>query len=442
MAKRCWDWAAVSVCLVLSAGCTFHPAGEREERAAAQSAGRRYEIPIDRRAISPLPPEPAIDDLVQFALLSNADVEQAYWQWRSALEQVPIDGTQATNLALTGSLGISHGRTSLSQATIGVGNDPMADIVLPNKLDAAASRALALARAAGNRFRQSQLDLRAKVIADYDDYALTARFSRLDQQNIQLLSVIVTVTQARNRAGATGQQDVLKAENDLDEARNDLASNDAQLPAQRAALNALLNRAPQFPLPPPEHLPLARSFTVSESDLLAKIERQNLQLAEQTDQVSSRQADIQLARLLYEPDVSFSAGTDLQGIAQTLVGMVTVPILKYEAIHAAVAQAQANLRAADANRRQLSNDLAAEMVEAISQIRDADREIALYEHSILPRARQVVLLTRSNYETGNASLLDVLEGQRSLIDIERLVASTQVSRDKRVAQVETLLGNN
>ena len=424
--------------LTLAAGCTVHPAGEREERRAALSAGRPYEPPVDRRPVPPLPDRPTPDDLVRYALLTNADVERAYWEWRAAVEQVPIDGTQATNLAFTGSVGISHGRTSLSQTTITAGNDPMADIVLPNKLDAAARRALELARAAGKRFRQAQFDLRAKVISAYDDYALTAELSRLGRQNVGLLATVVAVTQARSRAGAAGQQDVLRAQNELDLARNDVAANDAQLPAERATLNALLNRPPDAALPEPPALPPSRPVPASDREVLILIARQNPQLLALADEAGSRRVGIEVARLLYEPDVSILASTDLKGIAQTVSPFITVPILKYEAIRASVAQAEADLRATEAARRQAIHDLSAQAVADLATLRDADRQLDLYERSVLPRARQIVTLGRSAYESGAASLLDVLDGQRSLVEIERLVAQLRAVRDRRLADVESL----
>ena len=76
-------------------------------------------------------------------------------------------------------------------------------------------------------------------------------------------------------------------------------------------------------------------------------------------------------------------------------------ILKYEAIRASVAQAQANLRAAVAARHQVGRDLAAQAVADVATLRDADRQLDLYEGSVLPRARQVVTVSRSAYESGS-----------------------------------------
>jgi outer membrane protein TolC len=144
--------------------------------------------------------------------------------------------------------------------------------------------------------------------------------------------------------------------------------------------------------------------------------------------------------LQYLPDFSLSAGTDLAGVTQSLMGMVTVPLLRYQAIDAAIAQAQANLRATQAMRRQAHNDLQAQVVMDISTIRDADRQIELLESVILPRAEQTAALTRLAYESSRASLLDSLDSRRALIAIQRLVANLRMTREKSLADLDAVLG--
>lgn len=121
------------------------------------------------------------------------------------------------------------------------------------------------------------------------------------------------------------------------------------------------------------------------------------------------------------------------------MGMVTVPLLRYQAIDAAVAQAEANLRATEALRRQTRNDLRAQVVMDLSTIRDADRQLDLFEHTVLPRARQGVTVGRSAYEAGQSSLLDLLDAQRSLITLHRLVAHLRATREQRLADLEMII---
>ena len=419
-------------------GCTVHPQGEQEERHAALQAGKSFEKPVSERNAPPLPENPTADELVRYALLTNADLEQRYWDWRSAIEQIPQDGTQPTNLALSAGTTLNKGNLSRDRTTLSAFNDPMADIVWPEKISVAAKRALENARAAGLRFQKTKFDLRNKVLAAYYDYALSAEFIRLEEANAELLQTTAMVVEARNRAGTAGQQDLLKARNELDMSRNDVANMKSQLPALRAALNALLSRDAGSALPVPAQLPSIRPMGYTDDQLLALAAKQNPELAALAAEIKGRSEGIRLARLQYMPDFSVSASTDLAGIAQTLTGMVTVPLLRYQAINAAITQAEANLKSTDAMRRQTRNDLNAQIVMDISTLRDADRQLDLFEHTVLPRARQVVTVARSAYETGQSTLLDLLDSQRSLIAIQRLVANLRVAREKRLAELEAI----
>jgi cobalt-zinc-cadmium efflux system outer membrane protein len=423
-------------------GCTVHPLGEREERAAALQAGKPFERRIEVREISPLTESPTVDQLVEYALLSNAELEQHYWEWRSAIEQIPQDGTQITTLNVAAGTSITHGHPSWGSSTLALSNDPMTDIHWPGKLDAAAKQTLENARAAGQRFIKAKYDLRNKVLSAYYDYALNAQLIRLEQSNQQLLRTTATVTEVQNRAGSAGQQEVLKASNEADMSGNNIANMQSQLPSQRAAINALLSRAADAPLPVPTGLPASRPLVYRDGELVELAAKQNPQLVALADEIRGRSEGIKLAKLQYVPDFNLSVGTDLMGVTQSLLGQATIPILRYEALRAAIAQAETNLRASEAMRRQAGNDLAALVVADITIIRDTDRQLDLFDHAVLPRAHQVVNVGRSAYETSHASLLELLDDQRSLIAIERLVANLRITRERHLAELESITASD
>jgi outer membrane protein TolC len=420
------------------AACTVHPPGEREERATAVQSGKPFEKRIEVREIPRLSENPTPDQLVEYALLSNAELEQHYWEWRSAIEQIPQDGTQTSTLNVAAGTSVTRGRTSLGSSTLALSNDPMTDIKWPGKLDAAARQTLENARGMGRRFIKAQYDLRNKVLSTYYDYALSAELIRLEQGNQQLLRTMAAVIEARNRAGSSGQQDVLKASNEVDVSGNDIANMQSQLSSQRAGINALLSRPADAPLPVPTELPASRPLAYADGELVDLAAKQNPELIALADEIRGRGEGIRLAKLQYVPDFNLSIGTDLMGVTQSLLGQATIPILRYEALKAAVAQAEANLRASEAMHRQAGNDLTAQVVADITIIRDADRQLDLFDHTILPRARQVVNVGRSAYETSHASLLDLLDDQRSLIAIERLVAQLRITREKHLAELESI----
>ncbi len=415
------------VLLVGLAGCTIHPPGEREERATAVQMGKPFEKPIEVRKIPPLPANPTSDQLVEYALLSNAELEQHYWEWQSAIEQIPQDATQTTTLNVAAGTSITDG---------------------PGKLDAAAKQTLENARATGRRFIKAKYDLRYKVLSAYYDYALTAELIRLEQSNQQLLRTIASLAEARNRAGRSGQQDVLKSSNEADVSGNDIANMRSQLPSQRAAINALLSRPADASLPVPTKLPALRRVVYGDGDLVEMAAKQNPELIALADEIRGRDEGIRLAKLQYVPDFNLSVGTDLMGVTQSLLGQATIPILRYEALNAAIAQAEAKLRASEAMRRQVGNNLTAKAIADITIIRDAGRQLDLFDHTILPRARQVVNVARTAFETGDASetdaasLLNLLDDQRSLIAIERLAAKLRITQATHLAELESITASD
>jgi cobalt-zinc-cadmium efflux system outer membrane protein len=433
-----------AVLLVGLAGCTVHPPGEREERATAVQMGKPFEKRIEVRQIPPFPANPTSGQLVEYALLSNAELEQHYWEWRSAIEQIPQDATQTTTLNVAAGTSITNGHTSWGSSSLTLANDPMTDIKWPDKLDAAAKQALENARATGRRFIKAEYDLRYKVLKAYYDYALNAELIRLEQSNQRLLQTIAMVAETRNRAGRSGQRDVLKSSNEADVSGNDIANMRSQLPSQRAAINALLSRPADAPLPVPTKLPASRRVVYGDRNLVEMAAKQNPELIALADEIRGRGEGIRLAELQYVPDFNLSVGTDLMGVTQSLLAQATIPILRYEALNAAIAQAEAKLRASEAMRRQVGNNLTAQVIADITIIRDAGRQLDLFDHTILPRARQVVNVAQSAFETGNAtetdaaSLLNLLDDQRSLIAIERLAAKLRTTQATHLAELESI----
>src|SRR6266567_7664920 len=117
-------FATVLNAVLILTGCTAHPPGEAAERDAALNAGKPFERPAAERDVPPFPENPTLDDLVNHALLVDPDLEEKYWEWRSAIEQIPQDGTQRTNLVLFAGVPIDRGSTSFKRTTVTAGNDP------------------------------------------------------------------------------------------------------------------------------------------------------------------------------------------------------------------------------------------------------------------------------------------------------------------------------
>ncbi len=430
---------AATLLLVIASGCTVHPDGEQHERQMAEAEGGPYRKAAGDRDLPTLSASPTPDELVRYALLASPELEQHYWEWRSAIEQIPQDGTEPTNLVVYAGVPVTRGSTAFNRSTVTVANDPMADIVWPSKLSAAAKRALENARAAGFRFQQAKYDLRQRVLNAYDDYALAAELLRLQRADVELLRTSALVTEAQLESGKSSQSVALKARDDVELATNEVAAGQARLTERRSALNAILGRDPTPPLPTPSSLPEDRPLAYVSEQLHGLADERSPVLAALDAEARGRAEGKRLAKLQYLSDFSLSASTDLGGVSQMLMAMVTVPILKYQSINAAIAQAEANIRTTDAMRRQARLDLRTRITSDLASIEDADRELDLLEHSALPHVRQAVEVIRAGYEGGRSPVGDLVDAQRSDLALQRLAAQLRVSKARQLVDIEASL---
>jgi outer membrane protein, heavy metal efflux system len=432
--------AALLMVAVSAAGCTMHPRGEADERKLARDAGIAYTRPFEKRVLPDLKSDAEPEELVRYALLANGDVEAKYWQWRAALEQVPMEGTQKAGVELSLETMIMSGQSALANTTIGIANDAMNALQVPTKLSTAAQKALHEAQAAGRRFDMARWELRNKVLTAYYDYALTAEQARLEDANTRLLEMMAQVSASRVATGMASQTDLLKAENETAMSRNTAAGFRGKLPGERAALNGLLSRVADAPLKVPAALPAARELQARDTDLLAAAARNNPELQALAHDAAANQDAIRRARLEYLPDFNLGFSTDLAGITQTLMGSVVLPYLRHEAIDAGIRQAEADLRQSQAMQRQSSRNVAARILGDLAMLHEAQRQVEVLEKDLIPRAQQITDASQTSYGSGNGTMIDLLDSQRSILVLRRMAAEMRTERERQIADLEEVCG--
>lgn len=428
--RPCYGLAAAALAL---AGCAIRPAGEDEERRRAAEAGRAWTEPVE---VPPLPAKPGPEDYLRVAFLSNADLQARYWEWRSAIEQIPQDAS-FPNVAVPFSVMFSReNMKTWDRTTLGITNDPMTNIPFPTKVAAAGRRALERARAAGLRFEAAKFALQRQVLDHYYDLALLAETLRLQEERIDLLRATLAQAETRVRTGAGSPQEAAQAGIEYALARNALEN--LRLEAHHhgtARLNAAVGRGPDDPLPLPEALPEPRPLPVTDADLVRLGAGRSPELAALARDVEARKENLGLAAQAYLPD--FSLTFNLTGdIARTVGGMLILPT-RLEAIRAAIRQAEADLKGAEAARTQYGRDLAASFVINLAVLRNAERQVALFRDAVLPRTEEIVRLTETSYAAGRASYDDLLAARRAQLDVRLATARLRIDREKSLTAIES-----
>jgi outer membrane protein, heavy metal efflux system len=165
---------------------------------------------------------------------------------------------------------------------------------------------------------------------------------------------------------------------------------------------------------------------------------QNPELAALSQQVAGRQDAIELARLAYLPD--FSPSASITGNVSQSIGTMLMLPTKMPAIRGAIAEAQAMRESSEAMLRQTRRDRAASFVADLYLMRNAERQADLYRQRIIPSARALVSSSRNAYAAGTVGFADLVDSERMLLTMRRMLAEAQTEREERLADLEALAG--
>ncbi|HEV2548827.1 MAG TPA: TolC family protein [Stellaceae bacterium] len=420
-------------------GCVLAPEGKPAEEAKLALLSTQFEPPIEARQVPELPAPADWRHVLSRAFLTNGELESAYFEWKAALARIDqVAVWPNSNVAVSFSYMFSpENIKAWNRTTISAGFDPSMTLSLPVKTQAAGKVALEAARESAERFRATKFELQRKVLVEYLDLALIEEKVRIQRDNLDLLQLLVNSAANRVQTGGP-QQDLLKATTESELAQNELANMEAEAKSMQATLDGMLARDPAAPLQLPQKLPAPRRVLADDARLIAVAVDQNPELAGLARQVAGRKDAIELARLAYLPDVVPSLSIT-GNISQVVGAMIMLPT-KLPAIRAAIAEAEATERSAEAVTRQTRQDRAASFVTNLYFMRNAERQTELYRTRLVPAVQQMLSSSRQAYAAGAIGFADLIDSERTYVEVRAMVATAQIEREKRLAELEALAG--
>lgn len=439
MAKIATRAVGIILTSLLLSGCVLAPPGTKQERVKLDTSGRTYEPPIENRALPELPQPAPWQDVLHRAFLANGDLESSYFEWKAAMARIDMAAAWPNSNVQVGFdyMFSKEKMKAWDRTTLSAGFDPAMSLQLPVKIKQAGKVALEEARVAGYRFAAAKFDLQKKVLTGYLDLALMDEKIRIQRDNVGLLKMLTETANNRVQAGGP-QQDLLKSQIEWRLAENELASMEAEARSMRAMLNGMLGRDAQAALILPALLPAPRDVAPEDASLIAVAVDQNPELSGLARQVAGRKDAVELARMRYIPDINPTAAIT-GNVSQAVGAMVMLPT-NLPMIRGAVNEARAMLRSTEAMLRQTRNDRAANFVAVLYAMRNAERQVALFRERILPAAEQVLNSSRQSYTTGSVGFADLIDSQRTLLEVRLMIAESRIERERRLAELEALAG--
>lgn len=291
-------------------------------------------------------------------------------------------------------------------------------------------------------YTQSRQLIASETLQSYDALLVSLRHGENLQEAKRLAEDFLTKTQARYNAGTAAGIDVVRAKVEVSRAENDLIANERDVANARAALNRLIGRLLGAPLQVADSLAVPAPIPP-----LEPLEQRALaERPEVRSMVAERRgakAASSLAGQYWLPDISVSLSKDFVAGAEapytTEIGF-GIPLFFWQHHKGEVAETRHHELELAASSRDLAAQVSQEVRAAHAAASTSLRQVVYLRDELLPEAREAYRIASTSYGLGGSSALEVLDAQRTLLDVEgQYTDALGASNDAR-SQLELAVG--
>ncbi|MFC0250279.1 efflux transporter outer membrane subunit [Massilia consociata] len=453
--------SASTIALVVAAGllggCAAGPAYQRpttpEPAAFKEAEGWVPAAPADALERGPwwqLFDDQVLNVLAAGVEVSNQNVAVAvanYAQARALVQQQRAALFPGVSLGLGGERGGVRGEGADTAYRLNLGGSWEPDVW--GRLRAGVTGAQANAEATAADLASARLSAQGELAANY--FAVRA----LDAQRALLARTIagyereLQITQNRFNVGLAARTDVLQAETQLANARNDALGLNRQRAQFEHAIAVLVGRAPaDFTLAPlPEWRVHVPSIPVGVPATLLQ-RRPDIAAAERD--VAAANADIGIARSAYFPNIGLSGSlgtggsrvSDLFSVSNAVWSFglsAAQSVFNAGATRAGVAGAEARHQAAVARYRQTVLNAFADVENQLTAVRvlEQQQELRRVASEAADKVEQQIM---NRYRAGQVGYSEVVQAQATALNARRSLVQVQADRQTAAVALIQALG--
>jgi outer membrane protein TolC len=298
---------------------------------------------------------------------------------------------------------------------------------------------------AQDELESTRLRVRVEVRKSFIDMLHAQAETRIHDQHIGIAQQAIQAARIKYSVGKIPQMEILKAQVALARLAEHMIRFDKDAEVARARLNTLMGRPADAPLEVRGDyafngpLPSLESLTA-----IAMRSRPDLAQAAASEEKSRREQA--LAKKGMTPDFSVAAGYMLMPSGQTprndymVEGSMSLPWLNRHKHEAEVNEAGAALSANSAALSALRNSAIGQIEESLAEARGAQRLAQVYQDSLRPQAEATLHAAVIAYENDQASFLDLLDSQMTVVDIDLASIDAVADFNNKIADLELAVG--
>lgn len=287
----------------------------------------------------------------------------------------------------------------------------------PGKLGLARDIARIQAEHAHHDHLEVVLDVISRLKSAYAMLWYAREALRLNREDQQFLRQVLDAAATQYALGKTTQQDVLKTNVELAKLEVEEEAFQREAMAAESMLRSLLNRKPSESIGPLEPLTLV-AIPFSEQRLVSFALSNRPMIIHDSLSVTESALMVQMQRQEYVPDLRLSLEyvtlPTLGHKRWSVMAGVTIPFAPWT-----LRKASARVEEATAERwmRQSMYTASRRMVEAqiienFARLKAAETRVRAYQTTIIPQVEQSLKISMTEYQTGRASYLMLLDSFR------------------------------
>jgi len=405
-------------------------------------------IPISH---SILAQELILDSLIAEALRANPDLKAAELRYKAFETQVPQAGSWPNPMFQTTISNISTKSWALGKAPMS-GYELMLSqtIPFPGKLGLQKDMTRNMAQKSKKEHESAINFVISKLKQNYYQLYSLEKSIEITQENKILLEDFAKIAQTKYSVGEGLMQDVLKALVEVSKMIDELISMEEMRRTTQAQINILLNRNPQDSLGKPQEITFQK-VNYSEEELQNLAVENNPELKGMEFMVNASNAEYRMARREYWPDFTLSASymrmkndASMDPNAErdfvSASAGIELPLHFWSKEKKKAQEKSYDLKSSQQKYEGMKNDLRLDVSMLSYSLKKHEKEIELYQTSILPQARQSLESAQTGYQVGKIDFLMLLDNQMTLYNYRIAYHQAVSSYYQTLAQLEEMVG--
>lgn len=299
------------------------------------------------------------------------------------------------------------------------------------------------------RLAQSQLKVTEDVYLAYYELYFNQRAIEITESDKVILEDLLKFAEARYRTGEASQQDVLRAQVELEQLEDRLITLHRQFQQSQADLAKILHTSPETDFRAAE---LDVPSAPEEIDQLYEAAiRCRPELQERLYAIVRDERLGELARLQYYPDVTLGVGWQAiaadaalspvaNGNDNVAFGIgVNLPIWR-DKLRAGVSEAEHRVMES-ARRYDATRDDTFRLIKRLMvQVRAIEQQITLFRESIIPKAEQTLRVSTADYRVGKVDFQTINDNWSDLLMFQIQLVRFEASLGQTLASLERVVG--